>query len=352
MNRRSFLIRKRTAEKRNTMPYRILTIVMLLAVLPMTLAARGAEEADATGCEEGFRVFEDARGEVCVPDAAQRIVSTHDYNSAVQLLSLGAPIVGMASRNDEFTPDVTQYFDVGNLTDVGNYRSPNLEIILELEPDLISTYVIPRGGVAFLDEDALATLESIAPVVAIDPFRPVEEVMADYTELLGAAATVSLAEQQAEFARLLGQIESALGDDARDITVGFISFNPSSGAFQAWGPTALVPLDILTRTGVNWVPIQLTAEREHNGHMGDISLETINEFSADIIMIDTFHGAAVLDIPVVQQLPAIDAGQVILLDRPIAGSHYANYIALAQVILEELNAIEDLDPDLVFTDES
>ncbi|MEO0565986.1 MAG: hypothetical protein AAF125_28015, partial [Chloroflexota bacterium] len=89
------------------MHYRKFSLLMLLVLLLVSVVPLAAQ--DATECEDGFRPFVDAREvTVCVPDMAERIVSTHDYNSGVQLLSLGAPVIGMVSRGGEFTPDVTQ----------------------------------------------------------------------------------------------------------------------------------------------------------------------------------------------------------------------------------------------------
>ncbi|MEM9955422.1 MAG: ABC transporter substrate-binding protein [Chloroflexota bacterium] len=310
------------------------------------------EEISATLCEDGFRSFESAIGAVCVPNVAQRIVATHDFNAGVQVLSLGGPLVGIPSRFGELAPDITQFFDLNDIQTVGQYYEPNIETILQLEPDLIvhegfnGDQWFYQGG-----EATLEALNAIAPVVIIDTFRPIEEVMADYQELLGDAATVQLEEQQAEFDALLEEIEAALDNSGEDFTVGYISFNPTGGFYQAWGPSALVPLDILTRAGVNWVPIQMEAG-EDGGYLGDISIEALDEFSGDIVMIETVFDPELPNDPLIREFPAVQTGQTILLDVPIAGTHYANYIALAEIILEQLEAIEDLDADLVFTGES
>ena len=303
----------------------------------------------AQNCEDGFRAFTDVRGEVCVPDVPERIVSTHDYNAAVQVLSLGGPLVGMASRGGSFAPDVAQFFDLSGIADVGNYTEPSVEAVLNLQPDLIVTYTFTDGDVAFLSEETLERLEQIAPVVTIDAFRPVEEVMADYAALLGDAATVSLSDLQAELGALLEDIRAVLGDEWAEVTAGFADFNTSAGTFQAWGPTRLVPLDILTRIGVTWVPLQMEAEAE-GGWIGDVSLEQIGQFSGDLVLVNTYDNPASLNNALVQQLPAVQAGQIIDLDAPYAGSHYQNYVALAELMLEDLRAIEDFNFDLVEED--
>jgi len=314
-----------------------------------------ADEVEATACEDGFRSFNgDVRGEpICVPDVPQRIVATHDSNAGLQVLSLGGPLVGLATRGGEgeFSPNITQFFNLSDITDIGEYYTPNIERVLELEPDLI-VHEGFNGDQWFYDggDTTLEALEAIAPVVIIDTFRSVEEVMTDYQELLGDAATIQLEEQRAEFEMLLEEIELALDGNGEDFTVGYLHPH-AQGFLQALGPTAVAPTNILTRVGVNWVPIQLEAEEE-GGYLGDISYERIDRFSGDIIMINAINVPEIVDNPLIQGFPAIEAGQIVVLEEPFAGTHYPSYIAVAETILEQLQAIEDLDPALVFTEEA
>jgi len=306
-----------------------------------------ADEVEATACEDGFRPFVDVTGEpACVPDVPERIVAIHDINAGAQVLSLGGPVVGMASREDGFRADVARYFDLEGIVDVGGVYEPNLERILELQPDLI-VHEGFDGQFFLIDEEVLATLQAIAPVVAIDAFRPVEEVMADYQELLGDAATVSLEDQQETFSGLLTDIEDLLGDDWQNVTASYVDI-ANDGTLQIWGPTALVPLDILTRVGVTWMPIQQEAGSEENGgFIGGFSLERIDELNADLTLVDVRFTPDTVDNPLYQQLTAVQAGQVIILDEPFSGTHYPNSIATAELLLDGLTALDDIDTDLV-----
>jgi len=326
------------------MKVRMILILTLLALLVgvMPLAAQ-----DAAACEYGFRPFVDVTGEpICVPDVPERIVAIHDINAGAQVLSLGGPLVGMASREDGFRADVARYFDLEVIVDIGGVYEPNLERILELQPDLI-VHEGFDGQLFLVDDEMLATLQSIAPVVAIDAFRPVEEVMADYQELLGDAATVALEDQQETFSGLLTDIEDILGDDWQNVTASYVDL-ANDGTLQIWGPTALVPLDILTRVGVTWVPIQQEAGSEENGgFIGGFSLERIDELNADLTLVDVRFTPDTVDNPLYQQLTAVQAGQVIILDEPFSGTHYPNYIATAEMLLDGLTALDDIDTDLV-----
>ena len=65
-----------------------------------------------------------------------------------------------------------------------------------MKPDLI----VHEGfdGATTLQPATLTALQKIAPVVSIDAFRPIDEVMADYAALLGGGAIASLDQLQAE----------------------------------------------------------------------------------------------------------------------------------------------------------
>lgn len=311
------------------------------------VSGSGSISTQVGSCDAGLRPFVDVTGnEVCVPQTPERIVAIHDINAGAQVLSLGGPLVGMASRADGFRADVARYFDLEGVADVGNVYEPNLESILALQPDLI----VHEGfdGTYFLtDDNTLMALQEIAPVVAIDVFRPVEEVMTDYQMLLGDAATISLEEQQATFDERLAEIENILGDEWRNVTVSFID-PASDGTLQIWGPTALVPLDILTRVGVNWVPLQIEADSDENGgFIGNVSPERIDELNADLSLVDVRFSPEIIDSPLYRTLSAVRAGQVIILDEPFSGTHYPNYIVTAELLLERLNSLGDFNTDLV-----
>ncbi|NJM08669.1 ABC transporter substrate-binding protein [Candidatus Gracilibacteria bacterium] len=67
----------------------------------------------------------------------------------------------MVSRGGGFTDDVSRYFDVSKVTDIGDYQQPNIEIIAQLQPDLI---VAPAsGGSPDLGEDTMERLAEIVP---------------------------------------------------------------------------------------------------------------------------------------------------------------------------------------------
>lgn len=286
------------------------------------------------------RGFVDATGEeIQVPVRPERIVATHDINAGTQVLAFGGPLIGIASREEGAREDLVRYFDLDGMQDVGAVYEPNIEQIAALEPDLI-VHEASEGELT-LDDDVVSRLREIAPVVGIDTFRPVDEVMSDYDELLGDAATASVEDQRSEFQSLLDELRGLFCDRWSEVKASHIS--PELGELAAYGPTALVPNDILTRVGVSWVPIMEEAGREESGAVRGISLERLPEFSADLILTQTAIGDEILDEPLYQRLPAVRSGQVVELDELFYGAHYPNYIWVAEDLLAQLRELGDLE---------
>jgi iron complex transport system substrate-binding protein len=308
----------------------------------------GSESSTSTGAGSGAsatRTFVDVTGtEIEVPDRAQRIVAIHDINAGVQLLSLGAPVVGIATRDDGARPDVTRYFDVADIAEVGVVYEPNLEAIASLEPDLIVGEGFDGAGMdQFMEGDIQASLEQIAPVVYIDTFRPVEDVMADFAELVGGAATEDVTDQQAEFESVMADLETILGAEWSEVDAANVRSGepPSVG-----GPTAEVWADIITRLGVRWVPIVEEAGNDENAGFLELSEERLTELESDLLVVGIEFDQSILDSPIYQSLDVVAADQVLLIEEPSAGTHWRNYVQVARDLQEGL-ATRTIQTDLV-----
>jgi iron complex transport system substrate-binding protein len=308
--------------------------------------------AQTTECESGFRPFVDVREIiVCVPNVPQRIVAIHDSNAGAQVLSLGVPLVGMATRDGEFSPGITRYFDLSDVVPIGEYYTPNVELILTLQPDLIvhEGYLEGEVGTLYLEDGVLEALEAIAPVVAIDAFRPVAEVIADYEALLGDAAQVSGAEQQAELDQAIEELRALLGDDWRNVTVSWLGY--FEGDLRTIGSRTVSITNILSEVGVQWSAITQEADQpENGGHLAGISFERLDLFNADLL-IASLWDESLLDNPIYQALPVVQAGQAVELTgdvvRSMGGTHYTGYIDTARFLREQIEALMPLRTDIV-----
>ena len=341
-------------------------LLALLAVLALLAAACGddddvsaaddgteepaapSEDSESTDDEDesgtdGTRTFVDVAGEeIEVPDVPERIVAIHDINAGVQLLSLGAPVVGIATRDDGARADVTRYFDLEGIEEVGLTYEPNIEAIAALEPDLIVGEGYEGAGMdQFMTEGIQESLEQIAPVVYIDTFRPVEDVMADFEELVGDAATESVDEQEAEFESALEALRDVLGDGWSDVAVSAVF---SGEPLSIPGPTDQVETEILSRLGVGFTQVVQDAEAE--GGFAELSNERVPELEADLLVVTDAFDQTILDNPLYQALQVVQAGQVYEIDEPTSGTHWQNYTAVAEDLTAALSAM-DLDAGIV-----
>jgi len=135
-----------------------LSLAYALDAVPPQLEAIFGEPTTTAACDEGLSPIEDAAGQsMCIPADPQRIVGLMEADVDA-LLALGITPVGATNGRGQSMPP--RYLDeyLGDVTSVGTFYSPNLEILLELDPDLILF-----GG--FTDEAVLEQLNAIAPTV-------------------------------------------------------------------------------------------------------------------------------------------------------------------------------------------
>ncbi|WP_313339796.1 ABC transporter substrate-binding protein [Sedimentibacter sp.] len=125
------------------------------------------------------RTYVDGLGkEVIIEKEPQRIVVLH-FGYTEYLLALDVVPVGVASLSiaQQFET-LNQYEELNTIIDVGETVSPNLEKILELQPDLI----IAGAGI---HDDMRESLKKIAPVVFKKNYGKWDETLQDYAQMLG-----------------------------------------------------------------------------------------------------------------------------------------------------------------------
>jgi iron complex transport system substrate-binding protein len=305
----------------------------------------------ASGSET--RTFIDVYGNpIEVPANPMRIVAIHDNNGGAQLLSLGAPVIGLPTRGGEIDPALGEIFDISGIAAVGETYEPDIEAILALEPDLIvGEGYAGQGMDRFMGAGIHESLLEIAPVVYIDTFRSVEDVMSDFAELLGDDYIGLMDEQKVEFDTLVADIEAILGDDWANVTAAYVSKHATAGTLQSAGPTGSTFTDILNRVGVSWVPLVIAAgSPENGGYLGEISNERMNEFESDLLIADAYYDQTILEDPLFLSLQVVEQEQVIvaeLSDGNFWGTHFPIYMRAAQFLLDELNAIQPMNTDIV-----
>lgn len=254
---------------------RKLPFIIFFLTLMLTLGActkKGSSDItdNQTITDQGQwpRVYTDGLGrEVTLERAPERIVVLH-FGYTEYLMALETPPVGAAGlESAQLFKTLNQYEGMKEVADVGSVTEPNLEKILELQPDLI----IAAPGI---HEDALEGLEKIAVVIFKTEYGTWQETLSDYAKILGKE---ELAETFVDDTEKI--IEQTRQELSRYEDKTFIFLRPSSkGDF--WTPG----LDIekgFYHNGENG--FGLSAPQAYPKEAGVLSLEAIVQMNPDYI---------------------------------------------------------------------
>lgn len=163
------------------------------------------------------RTYVDGLGkEVTIEKEPERVVVLH-FGYTEYLLALDVVPVGVASLSiaKQFKT-LNQYEELSSIIDVGETVAPNLEKILELQPDLII------AGVGIHD-DMRDSLEKIATVVFKSNYGKWNETLQDYAQILGRE------EKAKYYIENTQQIISKTRDELTDYAdKSFVFLRPSS----------------------------------------------------------------------------------------------------------------------------
>ncbi|MBN2471609.1 MAG: ABC transporter substrate-binding protein [Anaerolineae bacterium] len=276
----------------------------------LDLLPGSAGELAAVSCEAGLRAIVDAAGAgQCIPEDPQRIVGLMEADVDA-LLALGIMPVGSTNGRGQETPP--RYLDeyLGDVTSVGRFYSPNLEVLLELEPDLILF-----GG--FTDEAVLEQLNAIAPTVnTFQTGEPWQSHFLRVAEILDREA-----EAQAFIADYSARIEAlrqALGDGAE---ASFIVARWSAEGPQIMAPTLTFSSGVLLDLGLTAAP-EIPELQEGHPHSAPLSLESLELLDVDWAFIGTLSPAGdavtaleeALASPLFQTLDVVQNDRVVLVD--------------------------------------
>lgn len=280
-----------------------IALVMLLGT-PAVLAQDVRTVTDATGAT------------VTVPAAHARITVLDPLNSLEALLSLGVAPTQIGQRSF-----VAQYLGDANLqwpwleaalADLGadplrmNADEVDLEAIASGEPDLII------GNLSWLEETRTQT-ELIAPVIAT-PQASVPETIT----LLGEA--LALEEQASKVLaawdeRIANEIAGLAPEGA---TVAVLR-SDEVGSFAAITDTSYGALALMLQAGFELVPEVAAAPVNYYGYASSFSLERLDVLAeADVLVVLGFsvdETEAFLANPLVQSVPAVAAGRVLVVEQ-------------------------------------
>ncbi|MEM7125981.1 MAG: ABC transporter substrate-binding protein [Chloroflexota bacterium] len=318
----------------------LLLLALLAACVPVEAPSVPAGDVDEASTDAGAtRTFMDDAGRtVEIPTDPQRIIALTDSNAAAMILSLGVPLVGMATRDEVFDSGITNVYDVSDVEPIGNYSAPNIELIAALNPDLII-------GAAWQDAPEFdyetENMMQIAPVVYIDSFVNIDQTMATYGDLLGKEDEV--VRQKAEYEARVEEMRTQLGNKLEQLSVSIMLFSDPANVGtvgEGWWSIGKALQDI----GVTRPPMQAADGPAGEEGWFQASVEEMPEFEADVV-IYADYGYDPFENELFKGLAAVEAGQVYRFSEEFWNGTYAGLnFTLDQ--LEEMLLEEDIAVDL------
>lgn len=249
------------------------------------------------------RTLQHAMGETVVPRTPERVVLLW---SIVDALALGVePVGAVLGRNPHMSDadELAAMFSdrTEDIVELGNFRQPNLEKIVELQPDLIL-------GVVTWSESVYPRLAQIAPTVLVD----VSGGAATWKEnvLEGATALGKRDEAQAlieQYEQRIAQFRQAMGDRLDTTAVSVARFGPDQ--VQIYQKDNL-PGAVLAEAG-----LRRPERQQQNKRAEPISLESLSSIDGDVLFFVQDNPAEstldqVQDNPLWAQLDVVQRGQV------------------------------------------
>ncbi|MEL6398377.1 MAG: iron-siderophore ABC transporter substrate-binding protein [Cyanobacteria bacterium J06626_4] len=249
----------------------IKTMALFLAALVavVTVAACGANQSsdEPIPAAEG-RMIQHAMGETVVPQTPERAVLLW---SAVDALALGVePVGAVLSAPPQIVGDEAPRLSdrTEGIAAVGNFAQPNLETIVELQPDLIL-------GTMFA-ESFYPQLSQIAPTVLIDISGEVaawKEYIQTWATALGKSDEAQALIQQYE--QRIAQFQQAMGDRLDTTVVSVARFLPDQ--IHIYQEDSL-PGVVLAEAGL---PRPESQQRDNHDEI--ISLESLPSIDGDVL---------------------------------------------------------------------
>lgn len=277
------------------------------------------------------RTVEHILGKTCIPIHPQRVVTLWT-NIFADTLALGIEPIATAYLGDSFDEYLQDYLQDKGITSkieiVGDIRSPSLEKILQLNPDLILT-----NSWAEKNYNSYNKLSRIAPTVVLDFPEPLER---DWKKMLKDLAVV-LGKTE-EFNQLMDQynqrvenLKQALGDRRHELQISVANASPQ---FGIWVYGEKHPVGrVLNDVGLQRPPSQ----RGDFYYIDNISEEVLSMIDGDVLFMLTSRKqdsqemlARLRKKPLWQQLKAFQSNKIYFVNE--GHWHSWDYLSINAVI--------------------
>ncbi|MEU4794337.1 ABC transporter substrate-binding protein [Streptomyces sp. NPDC023327] len=307
----------------------------------------GDTKADGGAAKSGPWSFKDDRGKTAERDKTPKNIVAFT-GVAAALFDYGIECKGVfgPTKTGDGKPDVQAGdMDISKLTIIGNeWGQFSVEKYASLAPDvLISTMFDAKGTLWYVPEENAGKVDKLAPSVGISVYdrqmtQPLQRILA-LAESLGAdvkADKVAKAKKRFEDAsERLRKVAKA----HKDIKV--LVGSASQELFYVSGSDLSADLEYFKALGVNLVEPPEKAKKASGGWFENLSWENVDQYHADIIMMDNRTSAIQPDVldkskPTWKKLPAVKAGQVI----PRVTEPIFSYDKCAPILEDLADAIE------------
>ncbi len=303
----------------------LVLLIVLLAVGPAVAGAAAVDDtavgpaqvSDEQTCEFPVEV-EDATGETIVIEEEPARVVTLQANAAQHMWSIGAKdkVVGMPVQN--YTSYLNGSENRTGILAVGDsgFLSPDIEQVIELEPDLVLAPDITGDTAADLREAGITVYQ----YPAISNFEQMYSVVEDVGKLVGACEAAPATTASVE--ETVDTIGQAVEDQqAPDIYYEFSQFTAAPGTIEH---------DVITRAGGN----NIVRESDFDRSYGQLSDELIIQRDPEFLILQ--EGAPIPDSEAIRQTTAVKEDQIIRINPNFISQHGPRTVEPLQTIAEGL----------------
>ncbi|MEO1289740.1 MAG: ABC transporter substrate-binding protein [Chloroflexota bacterium] len=251
----------------------LVVFILLIGIIPLS--------AQDTECDDGFRLFDHellATDAICVPDNPERVAMMETVGIEILFTLDIQPVIQTQAYTDQLLnnfpmleDDLTAY--IGDLPD-GNFFAPNLEVLLESEPDLIVLYDFVQPP---LDQ-----MNAIAPTVVVQLIPDVElELMLNFhANLLGLEEEIAVVlEEYKQRTSLLGE---TIGDVVNEQSIVIARVDPQLSFFSL-SPAYAVLRDMGWQAPSDFAEQLATTTEEFAFGIRPVSMEEISVLDGDYL---------------------------------------------------------------------
>ena len=214
------------------------------AILPQLEAIFGEPvESDTDSasieCEAGFRPMTHAMGESCIPENPQRVAPLDMAIYELMLITGQQPGISselVLTTYADMHPELEDTFNelMATAPDIG--FPPNLEVVVNAEPDLII------GFKDFFTESIYSVLDNVAPTVLYDPpYGDWRTRLIIGGEALGQSEVVE--QLLADYDARVLELQEILGENRGDIEISLVRTLPGQVGLVITGSAAAYVLD-------------------------------------------------------------------------------------------------------------